>query len=222
MHNKLLCSSLIIGSLFISNCSALEVVKPKVMTVQEKKQNFKDILVPIVTQMYIKLEKQYNQVNKDVATNVEHQYINDLKLKYKVDSVQELLLALKPHPVSIVLAQAAVESAWLTSRFAKSANNIFGVWSFDKNEPRVVATGLRGKKKIYLKKYKTIEDAVEDYYFSIAKSWAYDDLRAIRVTTNNPYEILPHLKMYSEKRELYTDMLKSVLKYNKFFKYDVI
>ncbi|MEA3553464.1 MAG: glucosaminidase domain-containing protein [Campylobacterota bacterium] len=215
----------------------VEVVKPKVVkqipkvvkvkkkvpsiSVQEKKQHFKDILVPIVTSVYNKLNNQYEDVKRDLNTSVNGEFILKLKKRYRAKTDEELLQALKPHPVSIALAQSAVESAWLTSRFTKQANNIFGVWSFKKDEPRIAASGLRGDKTIYLRKYKTLKHSVEHYYYNLAISKAYKDFRASRVLTNDPYLIVEHLLAYSEKGEVYTDMLKRVIEFNKFDKYDI-
>lgn len=190
-------------------------------TVAQKKQRFKDILVPIVTEVYNQLQKQFEMVRDDISNNRNHQFIDELKAYYEVDTNEELLKALKPHPISITLAQGAIESAWLTSRFTKIANNIFGVWSFRKNEPRVEATGMRGDKKIYLKKYKNLKAAVYDYYKNIGKNWAYDDFRTHRLSTNDPYFLVEHLGSYSEKKDRYIKLLKKMIKYNKFDKYDI-
>ena len=132
-----------------------------------------------------------------------------------------MLHALKPHPISILLAQAAAESAWLTSRFTKEAYNIFGVWSFNKNEPRIAASGLRGTKTIYLKKYRTLKAAVEDYYKNIGRNWAYAEFRKQRTLTDDPYVLSDYLGSYSEKKEVYTQLLKSMIKYNEFHQYDI-
>ncbi len=225
---------------FIKKVTIEEKVKEKKLVIQEKKKiikksshkplslvelkkkHFLDILVPITTSIYNKLEHQYQDIKRDLENNTANkEYIKVLKKRYKVDTDTELLAALKPHPISIALAQAATESAWLTSRFTKSANNIFGVWSFNNKEPRIAATGLRGDKTIYLKKYKNFRSAVEDYYFSIAKSWAYKQFRYLRVNTNNPAVLLPHLKSYSEKGDIYTTMLKKVIDYNNFQRFDI-
>ena len=77
------------------------------------------------------------------------------------------------HPISIALAQAAMESAWGTSRFFKEANNIFGVWAYYKNTPRIAALQKRNGKTIWLRKYASLEDSVSDYYRNISKSSAY-------------------------------------------------
>ena len=195
--------------------------KKKVLTVSHKKKYFKDTIVPIATDVYNKLQKQYLKIKEHTQNGTNEGYIEALKIQYKAKTDEKLLHALKPHPVSILLAQAAIESAWLTSRFSKDANNIFGVWSFNKKEPRIAASGQRGTKTIYLKKYKSLNQAVEDYYKSIAKSWAYEEFRRLRTTTNDPYELLPHLESYSEKKQVYTQMLKKVIEYNKFDMYDI-
>ena len=193
----------------------------KELTVSQKKKRFHDILVPISTQVYNQLEEQYQKIKNDINTNQNREYIEQLKKEYKAKTDETLLHALKPHPISILLAQAAAESAWLTSRFTQEANNIFGVWSFNKNEPRIAASGLRGDKTIYLKKYSTFKEAVEDYYKNIGRNWAYAEFRKQRTLTSDPYILSDHLGSYSEKKEVYTQLLKSMIKYNKFHKHDI-
>lgn len=195
--------------------------KKEILSVKQKKDRFKNILVPIVTEVYYQLQNQYESVKKDISLNRNEQYIQSLKEFYNVKDNEKLLQALKPHPISIVLAQGAIESAWLTSRFTKKANNIFGVWSFRKNEPRIAANATRGDKKIYLKKYKNLKAAVFDYYKNLAKNWAYKEFRKNRVLTDNPYELVKYLTSYSEKREAYVKILHRMIEYNEFDKYDI-
>jgi Bax protein len=190
-------------------------------TVQQKKQRFKDILVPIVTEVYNTLQTQYKNVKRDMEQGKNQEFIERLKIEYKAKNNQELLQALKPHPISITLAQAAIESAWLTSRFTIKANNIFGVWSFNSEEPRIEASATRGERRIYLKKYKTYKAAVADYYKTLAKTWAYDEFRKQRVLTNDPYVLVQFLQSYSEKKERYTKLLARMIEYNKFHKHDI-
>jgi Bax protein len=197
------------------------LIKNKVIAVSEKKQQFIDILVPISTLVFNQLEAQYRSVKSDIENNRNREYIELLKIEYKAKTDTTLLHALKPHPISILLAQAAIESAWLTSRFTKEAYNIFGVWSFNKNEPRIATLGTRGSKTIYLKKYKTLKTAIEDYYKNISQSWAYAEFRKQRTITNDPYVLSTYLKSYSEKKGVYTKLLKSMIKYNQFHKYDI-
>lgn len=120
------------------------------MTVQEKKERFKSLILPPTQKVYAELMAQYEAVKKSIEDD-DTKDLDDLKAEYKTASNEELLMALKPHPISIALAQAAMESAWATSRFFREGYNIFGVWSFDENEPRIAAGEKRGDKTIWVK-----------------------------------------------------------------------
>ena len=51
--------------------------------------------------------------------------------KHKIDLVNQLLISIDIIPNSIVLAQAANESGWGTSRFAKEYNALFREYTYD-------------------------------------------------------------------------------------------
>ena len=51
--------------------------------------------------------------------------------KYKANTLDELLIKVDKVPVSLALAQAAIESGWGTSRFAQEGNALFGQWTYD-------------------------------------------------------------------------------------------
>lgn len=192
----------------------------KTLTVAQKKQRFKDLLVPAVDNAYAKLDTQYKEIKKLMNKNAKHHKVLALKEEYDAKSNHDLLLKLKPHPKSVTLAQAAIESAWGTSRFFTKANNVFGVWSFNKHEPRIAAGETRGEKTIFLKKYNTIEESVLDYYKILSKAGAYHQFRVQNYKEPNPYLLVKHLDRYSEKRAEYGKILSSVIGYNKFAKYD--
>ena len=92
-------------------------------------------------------------------------------------------MALKPHPKSIALAQAAMESSWATSRFFTEANNVFGVWSFNESEPRIAAGKKRGNKTIWVKKYHSIKASMQDYYRTLARGVAFSEFRKLKMET---------------------------------------
>lgn len=196
-------------------------VVPEKMTVQEKKKRFRYLLVPAVKKVYKELDAQYHSVKNSINTGAKREIIMALKLDYKAESDNDLLARLKPHPISIVLAQAAMESAWATSRFFVEAKNIFGVWSFNKNEPRIAAGEKRGSKTIWLKKYKTIDDAVRDNYRVLARGSAFSKFRKLRMNSNNPFELVKGLDRYSELGSKYGKELASVIRFNKFNQFDL-
>lgn len=195
--------------------------RPK-LTVSQKKQQFLDMLIPPLQEVYEEEKAFYKKVKQWVESNENKEQIEALKQEYKAKDEMALLMALKPHPKSITIAQAAIESAWGQSRFFKEANNIFGVWSYNSSEPRIAASSTRGEKTIWLKKYPTVKDAIKDYYLQLSRSWAFEEFRALNYEKQdqNPYLLVHKLIRYSEKREKYTKILANMIEYNQFTRFD--
>jgi Bax protein len=210
--------TLLLFLLIFSN--SLVAKNAKKMSVKEKKERFRSLIIPAVNRVYKELTLQYNDISKNLKNPKYRSKIQNLKNIYKVSSDEELLMALKPHPKSITVAQAAMESAWATSRFFIKARNIFGVWSFNKNEPRIAASQKRGKKTIWLKKYKSIESSIRDYYKNLGRSPAFKTFRKLKMKTEDPYKLVKELDRYSEMGPKYEQELASMIKYNKFYLYD--
>ncbi|MFT6332231.1 MAG: Bax protein [Lentimonas sp.] len=198
-----------------------EVVSPKkILSTSEKKQRFYDIILEPTRKVFSRLEKQYQETKKDIEKNPNSEHLETLRKTYKAKNNQELLTAIKPHPISLALSQAAMESAWGTSRFFNEANNIFGIWSFNKNEPRIAAKEKRGNKTIWIKKYDSIEDSIENYYKTLATGSAYKEFRKEKMLSNNSMRLTRKLDKYSEKGAKYGEELSAIIKYNDFQKFD--
>ncbi len=218
--------SLILIFLFLISANADKVVYkanevPLKMTVKVKKERFYALLVPAVDKVYKELFLKYKNIELDIKKSRNLFNIDLLKHKYKVQSDEELLMVLKPHPQSIVLAQAAMESAWATSRFFREANNVFGMWSVNKNEPRIAAGKKRaGRRTIWLRKFSTIDESIHAYYFLMARAGAYKEFRALRLKTDDPYLLVKKLDKYSEIGDKYGEELAQMIRYNKLVKYD--
>lgn len=194
---------------------------PKKMSISVKKKRFYYLLASSIERVHTDLQKQYLKIKSDLKSAKNIQTIEKLKIIYKVKSNEMLLLALKPHPTSIVLAQAAMESAWGTSRFFREANNVFGMWSINKKDNRIAATEKRGGKKIiWLKKFNTIEDSVREYYKTIGRARAYKRFRKYRYESDDVFKIIRGLDIYSEMGKEYVKQLANMIRYNKLTKYD--
>jgi len=194
---------------------------PAKMSVKEKKKRYFALLVPSTKKVYNELLEEYKEVAASLNQPQMQTRIAQLKSRYSVTSDKDLLLAMKPHPVSIPLAQGAMESAWGTSRFFTEANNVFGMWSSNKNQKRVAASVKRGgTRTIWLRKFDSIEESVRAYYLTIARAKAYKKLRQIRYESDDVYEIIKGLDKYSEIGEKYVEEIGSVIRYNKLTKYD--
>ena len=196
-------------------------IVPKKMNVHEKKKRFYSLVLPVVQKVHRELLAQHTKIKLDLASKNNKEEIAALKLLYKVKTDEELLMALFPHPISIALAQAAVESAWATSRFSREANNLFGMWSVQEDEKRVAASKQReGKRTIWLKKFPTLEDSVKGYYLTLSRAKEYKKFRIYRSQSTDVYEIIKGLDKYSELGEEYVKIIAGVIKYNKLTKYD--
>lgn len=151
---------------------------------------------------------------------VDSAFYMDLKSRYKATDLTNLRARLKPLPNSIVLAQAAMESGWGQSRFFREGNNIFGMWSYRADEPRIRAGKARGDKFVYVRAYENMVHAITDYYRTIGSARAYRGLRKAHFETEDPYTLLPYLRYYSEKRMTYVALLETLIKKNKLTQYD--
>lgn len=140
--------------------------------------------------------------------------------RFRTTSVHELLQRVVTLPNSVVLAQAAVESGWGQSRIFLEGNNLFGIWSFNANEPRIAAGETRGKKTIWLRSYNNMSESIMSYFEILATSAAFKSLRSARTETSDPIALLPYLKNFSERRHAYTRQLKTMIEQNDFEKYD--
>lgn len=191
------------------------------VTVKQKKQRFYKLIVPAVNKVHNDLTRRYLSVKRDIKNGTNNIKIQELKNSYDVTTDKELLQILKPHPKSIAIAQAAIESGWGTSRIFLQANNIFGMWSYNKNEPRIVALKKRGgTQTVWLKKFNTLEESIRRYYRTIAIGPAYKEFRDLKMKTSSPLELVKKLDKYSELRTQYVKILTSVIKQNQLTKYD--
>jgi len=193
------------------------------LKVSDKKQKFFNMLLPaiLISKQKFKVlrTRAKNIIKSDNPSTKDLAFLDKMYKKFKTTNNKELLSRMKTHPVSIVLAQAAIESAWGESRFFKKGNNIFGMWSYNRNEPRMRARETRKGKVIYLKKYKHLSDAIDDYFVTIGRG-AYDKFRKHRNITKDPLQLVQYLVNYCELRGKYTRKLRKFIIKNRLTKFD--
>jgi len=193
----------------------------KPLSVAEKKRRFFALVVPSAKKVYEELNHQFLVVKANMHYGIGRKEIEKLKKIYKVTSDKDLLLALKPHPVSITLAQAAMESAWGTSRFFKEANNLFGMWSRNPKDKRIAANEKRGgKHTIWLRKFDSVDESIREYYKTMGRAKAYKKFREYRYNTDDVFEIIKGLDHYSEIGEKYVQEIAALIRYNNLTQYD--
>ena len=193
-----------------------------------RKTRFIDIILPAVLIYRHNLSLQQKRVEslKEKASYSikwsanDSLFMTDLYSKYKTKNFEELLKRMTPHPISLTLAQAAVESGWGSSRFFKDGNNVFGIWSFNRSDERMIASQSRDGKSIYLRKYDDLLGSVEDYHLILARNSQYSEFRDCVHRENNVFELIWYLRAYSERKDQYVIMLRNIIVANHMIKYD--
>lgn len=132
----------------------------------------------------------------------------------------QLLLKVDTLPPSLVKAQAAMESAWGTSRFAVEGNNYFGQWCF--REGCGLVPESRGEDKDHeVRLFTSPQASVNSYMHNLNSHRAYRHLRQARAEQRQQAEALKGcylargLVSYSEKGEQYVETIKQLIRVNK-------
>lgn len=183
-----------------------------------KKRKFIELMLPsvLVVNNYLRGVRErveriaYKKKRKIWLRSAEKEFIRKKMTAFRARNMEHLKMKLAVHPVSIVLAQAALESGWGSSRFFVEGNNVFGVWAFGDDEPRLEAEGNRNGRSVYLKKYDSLLDSTLDYYRTIARG-PYREFRHRRLLSDDPDELMHLLYNYSESREGYVAKLRAVI-----------
>ena len=113
--------------------------------------------------------------------------------------------------VVLSVAQAIIESDWGTSRFAREANNFYGVIQTDRTEPHIKS--LKGN--VLLKTYGNKCESVADYIELLNNSSFFEEYREVRLYQVlegevNVFEIIDTLDSYA-KDPKYQAKLKDVV-----------
>lgn len=198
--------------------------KKERLSTAQKKKRFIAKIRPAVARVKARLDAQYAKAlalsTKPERSPEETAWLAEKMHRYNVSDIPGLLRRMHTHPISLVIAQAALETGWGTSRFYREANNVFGIWSYNTREPRMAASETRDGKRVYVRKYASLDAAIEGYFYMIANVRAYADFRAARMRTDNPFLLLKHLRKYSELRDKYVARLYYVLRSNQLYTYD--
>ncbi|CAA6810214.1 MAG: BAX protein [uncultured Sulfurovum sp.] len=199
-------------------------VKLDKLSIQHKKETFIDMLIPSILVAKHRISKERKKVakllNVKELSAKESLWLTKKRHIFKASDIDDLYAKMKLHPTSIVIAQAIIESGWGTSRFFEKANNVFGIWSFNEHESRIAASEKRGEKTVFLKKYKSMEESVYDYFLVLSTKDAYKEFRERRLESQDPFVLIEELGRYSELGKVYIENLKNTIEKNELLAYD--
>ena len=204
--------------------------------VNEKKSRFFEYLTPSVEaenqrvaqerEKLIAIEKSFqadkiNSSDKDYASKIGDKYNSPLPENGVTQKwLEEILLKVNVLPKALVLTQAANESAWGTSRFARKGYNFFGLWCFKEG------CGFVPKKRNdgavhEVAKFNNLSRAMYTYMRNLNRHDAYQEMRAIRKQLRNKMQPISALALseglvkYSERGDDYVVELKQMIRVNK-------
>ena len=155
-----------------------------------------------VKNVNLKLDKFYMQKIKEMDfQEPEFTYINDTQfVRATHKCIDYINLTTPKHlrvPYEMILGQAALESGWGTSRFAKEANNLFGIKTWDKKVPHLFPQGINKWPGWGIRVFASKCDSVKEYIRLLNEHPAYEDFRKLRLKTNDPIKLIKTLAKFS-------------------------
>jgi len=206
--------------------------------VEEKKIEFFEFLKPIIKKenqrvlkerafVLLKLKEVKNGME---PTPQEIDILEQLASKYRVNSgpsagiefYTRLLLHIDIIPVELALIQAANESAWGTSYFARKGNNLFGQWCFEQGcgiVPRRRAQGAKHE----VKDFPDVFISVREYIQNLNSHPAYKKLRIERYKARlngmdpDASDIAIGLQNYSGIGMEYVNIVRQMISHNQIY-----
>ena len=112
--------------------------------------------------------------------------------------------------LELLLAQAALESGWGTSRFAREGKNLFGIRTYDLREPHMLPSNK--PKKWGVKVFEHECDSVLYYIQTLNNHHAYEDYRKmLQDGITDPFKLVETLDAYASDKH-YFSKIKSIIK----------
>ena len=149
-------------------------------------------------QEHTKWAQELGLVSKEMRYKTKKEFIKELG--YCVDYINFTTPIDKRVPIEMLVGQAVLESGWGTSRFAKEANNLFGIRVFKSTAPHLLPLGVEKWQGWGVRKFETKCDSVKEYIRLLNEHPAYEDFRIMRA------------KMWAKNQELDSIKLIKTLK----------
>ena len=207
--------------------------------INDKKKIFISIMLPLLLNGNEKVsiersnviqffrEKNFKKLKKSCqkyrVKRIDCNNINSLN-SAKLNTLQNLLLnKVNVFPISMMLAQAIVESGWGGSRFAQKGNALFGQWTWDKKKG-ISPTGIN-KPSFAVKSFKNLQDSVDAYILNLNTHPAYSKLRNYRKLSGDPknfvgYKFSRYLDKYAIIGSDYVKKINLMIKKNNLEKFN--
>lgn len=203
---------------------------------KQRKKRFFSFLSPIITAENNRIAAQrdrlmelYEEQRSGFKLSKKDRYFLDkLCVEYRVSlstvdaeyNWESLIKRVDIVPVDLALIQAAKESGWGTSRFARQGNNVYGQRCFTKG-CGMVPNDRKAGEKHEVRRYDSVEDSVHSYVVNLNTNPAYREFRQLRFNQRQNgqipvgHSLIPGLPKYSERRRAYLIELLAMIKANR-------
>jgi len=210
-------------------------------TAEHRKTRFLNYLSPIVKAENLEILHQRKRLKGLVntlrqgrkLTRTERQWLLGLAESYQVETAnrprlavgEDLLRKVDVVPASLVLVQAAKESAWGLSRFARQGNNLFGEHCFE-SDCGIIPKRRDAGEHHEVQTFATVRDSVRSYLHNLNSHPKYKALRAIRSRLRENGKPLTGLALakglwfYSERRQKYIAEVRNMIQNNGLAEFD--
>lgn len=208
----------------------------EIQQVDERKDVFVHMMVPLVLMANERIERDRQRIvairdamrSGDVIAQVDKRWLERMYDVYKVKPgrISQLLSRVDVVPVSLALAQGAIESGWGTSRFAREGNALYGQWTWSDQVDGIVPTSREEGKTHKIRAFDSPLDSVSSYIHNLNTHRAYQEFRKMRASMRRGGQDLDGnrlaeaLSRYSEKGWDYVELLKVVINANNLTAYD--
>ena len=239
------CLFLILGSLFMDLMIREEEPEMPdfalIENIDERKLAFFEYMLPFAEEANDRILGQRAEgetlmakfLRKGKLTSREKAKIDSLLEEYQFDPVdsfeeqtfKDLLSRVDEIPPSLVLSQAALESAWGSSRFAREGYNLFGMWCYEPGCGIVPSRRAAGK-SYEVTKYESPKDSFAAYIKNLNTNRHYVGMRSIRraLRSNDVelsgYDLAAGLDRYSQEGWTYISKVQSLIWSNKLNRFD--
>ena len=200
------------------------------MTGDIQKESFIKLVLPLILAANEELLQRREAVQAAVQAN-DRDTLDQWAVLYRIDSedfddvglAERLLRRVDTIPVALALAQAAVESGWGTSRFARQGNALFGQWAWTE------LAGLRplaaSNDRAVVRSFGSLLESVRAYMHNLNTHQNYKRFREARYRLKPQAEevkasrLATYLDSYAEIGQAYVKKLLAVMTSNDFDQY---
>ena len=202
------------------------------LPVKRQKESFIGITLPLILAANEEISQRRKAIER-AASRGDQATVERWARLYRIETEdrpleeieRQLLLRADFVPVSLALAQAAIESGWGTSRFALQGNALFGQWAWQKDAGLKPARASNSQAVV--RSFPNLFGSVRAYMHNLNTHPRYAAFRARRhllrgrTKADLGYQLSNFLDGYAEIGEVYVAKLKTLIRSNDLGRYEV-